>query len=115
MSIKGFDQLQKHFPDLQTSGGRARMVLLQVFWIALTLAFFYWVDAVFAEWMPDGEIVFLTLGFLLLAQFFRRKTAYQARYGALAYRHAFVRFAMPGLGILFAAIIHLAYMPGVAL
>jgi protein-S-isoprenylcysteine O-methyltransferase Ste14 len=115
MQIKGLDQLRKHLPDLATRGGTLRLFFWFAFWLAATTAFFIWVDSVIADWMPDGEIVLLTLGLLVVALFFRQKSAYQQRYGEGAYRRAFLRFCIPGIGILGASIAHLAYMPGVPL
>ena len=112
MKLNGMDQLRKHLPDLETRTGSVRLIVIFLFWFALTIAFFYWVDAVIPEWMPDGEIVLITLGFLVCALFFSRKKTYQQKYGGLAYRNAFVRFAAPGLGILIGSIAHIGYMPG---
>jgi protein-S-isoprenylcysteine O-methyltransferase Ste14 len=112
MELKGIHQLRKHLPDLSTSSGGLRLAIIFLFSLGMTVAFFYWVDLVIPDWMPDGEIILIALAFLILAQFFTRRRAYQQRYGELAYRNAFVRFVVPGLGILFAAIAHLAYMPG---
>ena len=77
-----------------------------------TTGFFLLVDRYFAEWMPDGEIVVLALGFLILSRFFSQKDRYIARFGEQAYARAFTSFGIPGLGIVFGAIAHLAYMPG---
>jgi len=56
--------------------------------------------------------VVLAVGFLILSRFFSQKDRYLARFGEQAYARAFVSFGIPGLGILFGAIAHLAYMPG---
>lgn len=113
MKLNGIEQLRKHLPDLETRNGAIKLILIFLFWFALTIAFFYWVDLVIPEWMPDGEIVLIALGFLVRALFYSRKKIYQQKYGELAYRNAFVRFATPGLGILIASIAHIGYMPGV--
>src|SRR5258708_38800758 len=112
MNLKGMDELRKHLPDLETSGGRFRLISIFLLSLAATIAFFDCVDLVIPDWMPDGEIIVIALAFLILARFFARRNAYQQRYGELAYRNAFVRFVLPGLGVLFASIAHLAYMPG---
>ncbi len=77
-----------------------------------TTGFFLLVDKYFSEWLPDGEIVILALGFLILSRFFSQKDRYQTRFGEMAYARAFTSFGIPGLGIVFAAIAHLGYMPG---
>lgn len=112
MIPKGMSRLHRHVSDLQTSGGAIRIGALLAAVFLLVTFFFIWVDQVFAEWMPDGEIIFITLGFLILARFYSLKDAYQKKYGDLAYRNALARFCIPGLGILCAAIVHLIYMPG---
>jgi len=70
------------------------------------------VDWSFPEWMPDGEIVVMALGFLILSRFFSQKKRYQQKYGGLAYRNAFAHFAIPGLGIILGAVFHNGYMVG---
>ncbi len=112
MEFKGMDQLRKHVPDLRMPGGEARIGLTILGMIALVTLFFIWVDWGFPEWMPDGEIVVMALGFLVLSLFFSRKKIYQQKYGELAYRNAFAHFAIPGLGIILGAVIHNGYMPG---
>jgi len=113
MNIKGMDALRKHVPELQTREGLAlaSSALAAVF--IVTSLFFILVDSRFSEWMPDGEIVILALGFLIMSRFFSQKKTYQQKYGDLAYRTAFARFNIPGLGIVFASIVHLGYMFGV--
>jgi protein-S-isoprenylcysteine O-methyltransferase Ste14 len=113
MNIKGMDALRKHVPELQTSNGLqlAFAGFLGVF--IITSLFFIVVDRQFSEWMPDGEIVILALGFLILSRFFTQKTKYKQKFGNLAFRNAFTRFCIPGLGIIIASIGHLGYMFGV--
>lgn len=106
------DQLRKYVPDLRARGGEARVGLAFAAIFTLVTLFFAWVDRAFAKWMPDGEIVFLALGFLVLSLFLSRKKLYQQRYGELAYRQAFAHYVLPGLAIIFASIAHLAYMSG---
>ncbi len=115
MNIKGLDALRRHVPELRTSGGLALAIsgLAGVF-IATTL-FFILVDTRFSEWMPDGEIVILALGFLIMSRFFSQKQNYQKKYGDRAYGNAFARFNLTGLGIVSASIVHIGYMYGVGL
>jgi protein-S-isoprenylcysteine O-methyltransferase Ste14 len=112
MEFKGMDQLRKHFPDIQTSGGTIRVVLTYAGLFALVTLFFLWVDWGFYEWMPDGEIVVMAIGFLLMSRFFSQKKIYRQKYGELAYRNAFMRFWAVGLTIVIASYIHNGYMPG---
>jgi protein-S-isoprenylcysteine O-methyltransferase Ste14 len=112
MELNGMDQLRKHVPELRTPGGIALIALAFAGAITLVTLFFVWVDRVFIEWMPDGEIVIMTIGFLLLSLFFSRRKIYRQKYGELAYRNAFAHFCLPGLGIIFASVAHMGYMPG---
>ncbi len=112
MKFKGLDALRNHVPDLARPGGLwlAIGAILGVF--AITSAFFWLVDLYFIEWLPDGEIVVLALGFLIFSQFFTRKTIYKQKFGELAYRNAFARFGVAGLGIVSASLAHLGYIAG---
>lgn len=112
MSFKGFEPLRSHVPDLQTTGGFTLVILAFVAIIILTTFFFILVDVKFIEWLPDGEIVIMALGFLIMSRFYSQRKNYQQKFGELAYRNAFARFNIPGLGIVFAAIGHLGYIAG---
>jgi len=109
MEFKGMDQLRRHVPDLQTRGGEARVGLTILGMIALVTLFFLGVDHGFPEWMPDGEIVVMAIGFLVMSLFVSRKKVYQQKYGELAYRNAFAHYALPGLGIIFATMAHVGH------
>ena len=112
MKIKGFDILREHAPELESRWGRWRPMLSIGGVFVLTTLFFIAADRDFAEWMPDGEIVVLTLGFLVLSRFFSQREVYRRKYGELSYRMAFRRFYVPGVGIIMASIAHLAYIAG---
>lgn len=113
MYIPGIHQLQPHLPDLATPGRALLLALRFVLIFAITTLFFLWTDRLIPDWQPDGEIIVITVGFLLLARFFAQKKAYLEKYGPLAFRNAFVNFSVPGLAVIFASIAHVAYMPGV--
>lgn len=112
MELKGMDQLRKHVPQLRTPGGQLRVGLAFIAIFILTTFFFLASDRAIPEWQPDGEILVFTLGFLILAQFFRQKKKLQQKYDQLAYRNAFILFIVPGIAIIFASIAHVGYMPG---
>ena len=112
MSFKGFEPLRKHVPDLQTTGGFILVILAFAAIIILTTSFFILVDFKFIEWLPDGEIVIMALGFLIMSRFYSQRKNYQQKFGELAYRNAFARFNIPGLAIVFASIGHLGYIAG---
>ena len=113
MPIPGFDQLQRHMPDLAAPDKRALLGLRFIAIFAAATLFFVWTDRLIPDWQPDGEIIVMTLGFLLLARFFSQKPTYRERYGERAFRNAFMNFSVPGLAIIFASVAHVAYMPGV--
>ena len=108
----GWEALRAHMPPLRSPRGIAWLLGRAAGVFGLTSGFFVLVDREFPEWMPDGEIVVLALGFLILARFFSQKARYQAQFGDRAYARAISAFGIPGLGIVFASIAHLGYMPG---
>ena len=89
MNIKGLDSLRRHVPELNRPGGILRPLLAIGLVFLLTTLFFVAADRGFVEWMPDGEIVVLALGFLILSRFFSQSKIYRKKYGELAYRNAF--------------------------
>ena len=110
--MAGIGRLQEHLPALRTSAGVAAILATFFGLLGLMTGFFILVDRFLFEWLPDGEIVVLALGFLLLSRFFSQKDRYVARFGDSAYARAFMSFGVPGLAIIYASIAHLAYMPG---
>jgi len=115
METKGLEALRKHVPAIQTTGGLTLALLYFVAVFIVTSLFFILVDTRFVKWLPDGEIVVMALGFLIMSRFYSQKKAYQQKYGELAFRNAFARFNIPGLGIVFASIAHLGYIAGPAI
>ncbi len=112
MKIKGLDALQTQVAEVATRRGLLRVLLALLGVFVLTSLFFLAADRWFSEWMPDGEIVVLALGFLLLSRFFLQRERYQQKYGERAFQAAFMRFNVWGLGIVAASIGHLAYISG---
>ena len=60
----GIEKLRAHFPALRTPAGSAVVLFAGLAAFGATTGFFLLVDRYFVEWMPDGEIVVLALGFL---------------------------------------------------
>lgn len=108
----GLDRLRERLPDLQTPAGVIRILGLSILVFVLTQAFFYIEDRTGGFWWLDGEVVILTLGFLSLSLFFRRKQQLLERYGSAAYPLAFKRFFSPGLAIIISIIVRLGSIPG---
>ncbi len=112
MRLKGLENLQRHVPSLNTPWGLMRGPLAMAAVILLTCLFFWAADVYFPEWMPDGEIVLLALGFLILSRFFSQRSRMQEKYGENAYSRAYARYGIPGLGLIAASIGHLGYIAG---
>jgi protein-S-isoprenylcysteine O-methyltransferase Ste14 len=112
MKLKGLEALRRHVPELRTTQGLVLVILAFIAVIIATSFFFILINLRFIEWLPDGEIVIMALGFLIMSRFFSQKITYQKAYGELAYRNAFARFNLPGLGIVFASIAYLGYIAG---
>lgn len=112
MDFKGRQELIRHFPDLRSPARSAWIGILAIGIFGLTTIFFGYVKSNIPDWSLDGQVIILTIGFLLLRMFFTNKKAYIFRYGELAYRNAFVRFVLPGLALIFAAVTHIGFMPG---
>ena len=112
MRIPGRDELLTYLPDLRSP---ARTVLLGLLGLtafaAATLAMIA-VDRAWPAWTLAGQLGVIAASALLLAQFFRRKDQLLTRYGTSAYRRAFVTYAIPAASMIWAAILHTAYMPG---
>ena len=115
LTLKGIQELREHIPDLRSPARSAGIAILPISIFSLTTVFFVAVKRYIPDWSLDGQVILITIGFLLLRMFFTNKKAYLFRYGDLAYRNAFLRFVLPGLAFVFAAVAHIAYMPGPAL
>lgn len=111
MQLKGFDNLSRHFPELNSAGDRFKIAAYFFGVFALVTAYFILTDQI-PTWTLDSQIVVMALGYLILSRFFTQKKAYTERYQESAYRRAFSRFAIPGLAVVFASIAHIAYMNG---
>jgi len=111
MNIKGFDNLARHVPELNSTGGIFKIATYFSSIFALTTIYFILTDQI-PTWTLDSQIVVMALGYLLLSRFFTQKKRLIEQYNDAAYRHAFGKFALPGLAIIFAALAHIVYMNG---
>ncbi|MFN8382439.1 MAG: methyltransferase [Anaerolineales bacterium] len=111
MKLNGFDKIAKHVPDLNFTGGRTKLALRFGGVFILTTAYFIISDQI-PTWTIDSQIVVMALGYLILSRFFTQKKIFVEKYKEMAYRQAFVKFAIPGLAIIFAAVAHITYMNG---
>jgi surface polysaccharide O-acyltransferase-like enzyme len=111
MKFKGVVALTNYVPELNSAGGKLRIVLYEIGLFILVTAYFIITDNI-PTWSIDSQIVIIALGFLVLGLFFSRRPTCQKKYGELAYRNAFAHYAMPGLGFILGAIAHAGYMNG---
>ncbi len=111
MKLKGFDELVRHMPELNSTSGSAKIALRFGGIFLLTTAYFIISDQI-PTWAIDSQIVVMALGFLILSRFFTQRKLFIEKYQQLAYRHAFARFAIPGLAVIFAGFAHISYMNG---
>jgi protein-S-isoprenylcysteine O-methyltransferase Ste14 len=112
MTVKGFDQIRKHVPDLNTPLGVLRLffpaILLLILLRALsTPLLFNW-----PIWQLVAEIVLGGLGFGLLALFIRYKAYFKSRFGPLAYSRAASWLGFPGVVMISSMIARIRYLPG---
>lgn len=111
MQLKGFDVLARHVPELNTTGGKIKIIASFFGIFGLTTLYFVLTDAI-PTWTLDSQIVIMALGYVILSLFFSQKKKYIEKYHEAAYRHAFGHFAIPGLALTFAGLAHTAYMNG---
>ena len=111
MKLKGFEVLARHVPELNSTSGTAKIVLRFGVIFILTTAYFIVSDQI-PTWTIDSQIVVMTLGYLLLRRFFTQRKILIEKHKELAYQQAFVRFVIPGLAVIFAALAHISYMNG---
>lgn len=111
MQLKGFDNLARHVPELDTTSGSLKIAAYFLGILALTTVYFILTDQI-PTWTLDSQIVVISLGYLILSRFFTQKKKYIEKYKDQAYQKAFGQFALPGLAIVFAAVVHLTYMNG---
>ncbi len=111
MKLNGFNELVERVPELNTTRGRNNLALRFGGFFILTTAYFIISDQI-PTWTIDSQIVVMALGYLFLSRFFTQRKTFIEKYQDMAYRHAFVRFVIPGLAIIFASMAHIAYMNG---
>ena len=111
MEIKGFSKLAKHVPELLSTSGKTKLALRFAGFFFLTTAYFIVSDQI-PTWTIDSQIVIMALGYLILSRFFTRKNIFIEKYKEMAYQQTLVRFVVPGLAVIFAALAHTAYMNG---
>lgn len=111
MQIKGIENLARHVPELNSTGGRVKLAFKSIGIFTLTTFYFILTDNI-PTWTLDSQIVVIFIGYLILSRFFTQKKHYIEKYKELAYAKAFEHFAIPGLAIVFAAVLHITYMNG---
>jgi len=115
MSLKGFDQLRKHIPDLNSPFGLVRLFVVPVLLYFLATALFTTTNRLPPFWLLASVVSVEVLGLTWLHMFFRVKTDFKARYGPLAYSRAISLFAYPAGGIIVSVVARIASIPGPAI
>ncbi len=105
MKIKGWDALAQRFPELRS----AKPAALALGCFTLT-TFYFLVSDQIPTWTIDSQIVVFALGFLVLRRAFTQRKKLVEKYKEGAYSQAALRYIIPGVSILFAAVAHVAYM-----
>lgn len=109
MHIKGLNTLVKYLPELNSIGGILKFAGVAFGSFSLTTLYFLVSDQI-PTWTLDSQILIFALGFLIVHRAFTQKEFLIEKYKGDAYRRAALRFILPGVSILFAAIAHVAYM-----
>jgi len=112
MHFPSQDELKTHLPDLQSPVLRLLMALIGLISFTTAATIMIAVDRFFPAWTLLGQMGVLTLAFLLESQFFRQKIRLKNRLGNMAYRYAFRAYILPSASVIFAVILHTAYLPG---
>ena len=112
MIIKGFDQLRKHVPDLNSPLGLLHVFLLPVIIIFLAAALFNFLPFTWIAWQLAAEFLLGSLGFGLLYLFFRYRHGYKIRFGAMAYSQAARQLVFPAVTLIAIPIAHIRHLPG---
>jgi protein-S-isoprenylcysteine O-methyltransferase Ste14 len=112
MHFPGQDKLRTHLPDLQSPVLSLLLAMIGFTSFAAATAAMIAVDHFFPAWTLMGQIGVLIIAFLLESQFFRQKIRLKTRLGNMAYRYAFRAYILPSAPVIFAVILHTAYLPG---
>jgi protein-S-isoprenylcysteine O-methyltransferase Ste14 len=102
----------EHLPDLRSPVLCLRMALIGIASFAIATVAMIAVDYFFPAWTLLGQISALCVALLVIRQFFQQRSRLKARFGKMAYRHAFLTYVLTGAPVIFAAIAHTAYLPG---
>jgi protein-S-isoprenylcysteine O-methyltransferase Ste14 len=115
MSLKGFDQLRKHIPELNTPLGLVRLFAVPLLLYFLATALFSATDRLPPFWLVAIVVSVEAIGFTWLHLFFRIRNDFKARYGPLAYSRAVSLFAYPAGGMIVSVVARIANIPGPAI
>ncbi len=111
MAIKGLDQLRRHLPDIITPVDVLRFFVPSIFLWALMMVLSITMHFLWPFWQLLAEIVLGSLGFGLLALFFRYRQYFKSRFGPLAYSRAASLLGFPGVTMIGYMIAHIRDFP----
>ncbi len=112
MSIKGFNRLRRHIPELNSPIGILRLFGLPILLYFLITSAFAAENGLSPFWLLSSEVIIGILAFLWLSFFFRLRADFKAKYGLHAYSKAISRFGYPSGGVIFAVVARIGSIPG---
>jgi len=107
---KGFDVLEAKVPEFGTTAGRLRALLTVISSVTVGSVFFGWADRLFLGAAVLSQIIVLGVAWGLTVQIFLQRKWLRAQFGDDAYRRAIWRFGLPGLPLIFTAVVHVAFV-----
>ncbi len=112
MTIKGFDQIRRHLPDLNSPLAVLGFFLPSILLLAVMQVLSYSLLFTWSFWQVVAEFVFAGLGFGLLALFFSYRPYFKAHFGSLAYSRAARWLGFPGAMTIGYMIARMRYLTG---
>ncbi len=107
----GLDELHSKIPELKHPAVALLAALIPIVTFSAATLLLGTLDRLRPGWTLASQIAVMALAFLTIAPFFWRHETYTKRWGDKAYRNAFALHVLTGLPVIFAVIVHIAFMP----
>lgn len=108
----GLDELHAKIPELKRPPIALLTALIAILSFCAATIFLEVLDYHWPAWTLVFQITVVAVAFNIIAPFFWRRVTYKKRWGYKAYRNAIILHGLTGLPVMFAAIVHIAFMPG---
>jgi len=108
----GLDELHAKIPELKRPSIALLVALIAILSFSSATVILETLDCLWPDWTLAFQIAVVALAFNIIAPFFWRREVYKERWGDKAYQNAIALHILTGLPIVFAAIAHIAFMPG---